>query len=116
MQKIKKYLPGEGRGTNAKRWWKVLAPKGAYNVIRYLIHQEKHVYILFENEDIAKRFLSDAESEGITFSDGSKPTDKAPDDIIALLPNGTICYVGFIGRMCRHSNQCICVDYEEYIR
>ena len=84
--------------------------------IKALINKEKHVYILLKTEEIAKRFLSDAESEGITFSDGSKPMDKAPDDIIALLPNGTICYVGFIGRMCRHSNQCICVDYEEYIR
>ena len=84
--------------------------------IKDLINKEKHVYILLKNEDIAKRFLSDAESEGITFSDGTKPTEKTPDDIIALLPNGTICYVGFIGRMCRHSNQCICIDYEECIR
>lgn len=118
MRKIKdeKYLPGEGRGTDAKRWWKVLAPKGAYNGIRYLINNEKKVYILLKNKESAKRFLSDAESEDITFSDGTKPTNKAPDDIIALLPNGSICYVGFIGRMCRHSNQCICIDYGEYIR
>lgn len=84
--------------------------------IKDLINNEKKVYVLLKNEEIAKRFMSDAESEGITFSDGAKPTNKAIDDIIALLPNGTICYVGFIGRMCRHSNQCICVDYEEYIR
>ena len=84
--------------------------------IKDLISKEKHVYILLKNEDIARRFLSDAESEGITFSDGAKPTNKVPDDIVSLLPNGTICYVGFIGRMCRCSNQCICIDYEEYIR
>ena len=84
--------------------------------IKALINKEKHGYIMLENEDIAKRFLSDAESEDITFSDGTKPTEKTPDDIIALLPNGTICYVGFIGRMCRNSNQCMCIDYEERIR
>lgn len=84
--------------------------------IKDLINKEKHVYIFLENEEIAKRFMSDAEAEGITFSDGSKPTKKEPNDIIALLPNGTICYVGFVGRMCRHSNQCICFDYEEYIK
>ncbi len=84
--------------------------------IRDLINKDKHVYILLKNEEIAKRFMSDAESEGITFSDGTKPTNKASDDIIALLPNNTICYVGFVGRMCRQSDQCICIDYEEYIR
>lgn len=84
--------------------------------IKDLINKEKHVYILLKNEDIAKRFLSDAESEDITFSDGIKATNKEPNDIIALLPNGTICYVGFIGRMCRNSSQCICIDYEEYIK
>lgn len=83
--------------------------------IKDLINKEKHVYILLKNEEIAKRFMSDAETQGITFSDGTKPTNKATDDIIALLPNGTICYVGFAGRMCCRSNQCICVDYEEYI-
>lgn len=84
--------------------------------IKDLINKEKKVYILLKNEEIAKRFMSNAESEGITFSDGTKPTNKAIDDIIALLPNGTICYVGFVGRMCRHSNQCICIDYGECIR
>ena len=83
--------------------------------IKDLINKEKHVYILLKNEDIAKRFLSDAESEGITFSDGSKPTDKDPDDIIALLPNGIICYVGWAGRIYSDTNQCIRVDYEECI-
>ncbi len=84
--------------------------------IKDLINNEKKVYILLKNEQIAKRFLSDAQAEGITFSDGSKPIDNAPDDIIALLPNGTICYVGWAGRICYHSNQCIRIDYEEYIK
>lgn len=83
--------------------------------IKDLINNEKKVYILLKNKDIAKQFMADAETEGITFGDGSKPTDKAPDDIIALLPNGTICYVGFIGRMYRNSGQCVCVDYEEVL-
>lgn len=83
--------------------------------IKDLINKEKHVYIILKNEEIAKRFLGDAEAEGITFSDGSKPTDKELDDIIALLPNGTICYVDWAGRICSHTNQCIRIDYEECI-
>ena len=81
--------------------------------IKDLINKEKHVYIILKNEAVAKRFVEDAEAEGITFSDGSKPSDKPFDNIISLLPDGTICYVGFVGRMCRRSNQCICIDYEE---
>lgn len=84
--------------------------------IKDLINDEKHVYIILKTETIANRFMKDAEAEGITFSDGSKPGDKPLDDIISLLPDGTICYVGFVGRMCRNSNQCICIDYEEYIK
>ena len=83
--------------------------------IKDLINNEKHVYIILKNEAVAKRFVEDAEAEGITFSDGSKPSDKPLDDIISLLPDGTICYAGFVGRMCRHSKQCLCIDYEEYI-
>ena len=79
--------------------------------IRDLINKEKHVYIFLENEEIAKRFMSDAESENITFSDGTKTTEKTHDDIIALLPNGTICYVGWAGRSHSHSDQVIEVIY-----
>ena len=79
--------------------------------IKNLINNEKHVYIVLKNEAIAKRFLVDAEAEGITFSDGSKPSDKPLDDIISLLPDGTICYVGWAGRSHSHSDQVVEVIY-----
>lgn len=79
--------------------------------IKDLINKEKHVYIFLENEEIAKRFMSDAEAEGITFSDDTKTTEKTHDDIIALLPNVTIYYVGWAGRSHSHSVQVIEVIY-----
>ena len=83
--------------------------------IRDLINNEKRVYILLKNKSIAHRFMLDAEACGITFCDDVKPTQRKPDDIMALLPNGTICYVGFLGRMYRNSGQCVCVDYEDVL-
>ena len=84
--------------------------------IKDLINNEKKVYILLKNEDIAKRFMADAETEGITFGDGVKPSYRKPDDIMALLPDGTLCYVGFIGRMYHKSEHCVCVDYDKYLK
>lgn len=57
------------------------------------------IYVYLDNADICKQFLQDAESEGFTFSDGIKPTQKHTSDIIAINPDATINYVGFIGRL-----------------
>lgn len=61
--------------------------------------------------------MSDAELEGITYGDGVKPTERPVDDIMALRPDGTICFLGWAGHMCYHysKNQAIRVDYEKYI-
>lgn len=64
------------------------------------------------------RFMSDAECEGITYGDNVKPTERPVDDIMALQPNGTICFLGWAGRVCYHyaiQNNIIRVDYEKYI-
>ena len=84
--------------------------------IKDLLNNEKKVYILLKNSAIAERFMQDAEAEGLTFGDGVKPTQRKPDDIMSLLPDGSICYVGFLGRIYRNSSQCVCVDYEEYLQ
>ncbi len=83
--------------------------------IKDLINKEKKVYILLKNDDVAEHFMRAAEAEGILFSDGVKPTQRKVDDIIALNSDGTICYVGYLGRMYRNSEQCICIDYENMI-
>ena len=83
--------------------------------IKALINKEKHVYIILKNRKIAKQFFVDAQAEGVTFSDGAMPTTKATDDMVALLPDGTICYVGWAGRSHRNTQNCICIDYEKYL-
>lgn len=85
--------------------------------IRNLINQDKKVYILLRTKAIQYRFMSDAEREGITFSDGVKPTERIADDIMALQANETICFLGWAGRICYHYSKdtAIRIDYEKYI-
>ena len=86
--------------------------------IKELISNEKKVYILLKSKAIQYRFMSDAEREGITYGDNVKPTERPVDDIMALQANGTICFLGWAGRVCYHyatQNNIIRVDYEKYI-
>ena len=76
--------------------------------IKKLINTEKKVYIFLKNRAIQYRFMSDAEREGITYGDNVKPTERKVDDIMALQPNGTICFLGWAGRMCYHYNKKMC--------
>ena len=83
--------------------------------IKQFINQANKVYFFMKDKDTCLRFYQDAEAEGITFG-GSKPTEKEPTDIIALLPEGEICYVGWAGHMCYYNCKegVIRIDYEKY--
>ena len=86
--------------------------------IKELINNEKKVYILLKTKAIQYRFMSDAEREGITYGDKATATEHHVDDIMALQPDGTICFLGWAGRMCYHyarQNNIVRVDYEKYV-
>ena len=85
--------------------------------IRNLIKEEKKVYIYLRDKATEYRFISDAEREGITFGDGVKPTERPIDDIMALHDDGTICFLGWAGRIAYHYNKNAVkrIDYEKYI-
>ncbi len=57
------------------------------------------IYVYLATENICNQFLKDAENEGFTFCDGTKPTAKHSSDILAINDDMTMNYVGFIGRM-----------------
>ncbi|MBE6784403.1 MAG: hypothetical protein E7536_10400 [Ruminococcaceae bacterium] len=71
--------------------------------IRDMIVKGKNVYIILETEKSRSEFMIQAEKEGITFSDGTKPTEKKAEDIMCLRDNGTICYLGWAGRIRFHN-------------
>lgn len=85
--------------------------------IKDLINPEKKVYVFLRTKAIRYRFMSDAEREEITYGDGIKATDRPVEDIMALQPDGTICFLGWAGRMCYHhsKNTAIRIDYEKYV-
>lgn len=83
--------------------------------IKQFTSKTNKVYFFMKDTDTCIRFYTDAEEEGITFC-GEKPTEKKPTDIIALLPNGEICFVGWAGHMCYHNckDGVIRIDYAKY--
>ena len=85
--------------------------------IKELVGKEEKVYIVLKDKATQLRFQSETEKEGITFGDGAKPTDRPVDDIMALKADGTICFLGWAGRMCYHNRRekIIRVDYVKYI-
>ena len=84
--------------------------------IKQFISKTNKVYFFFKDTNLCKQFYQNAEAEGITFG-GTNPTEKEPTDLVALLPIGEICYVGWAGRMCYHNCKegVIRIDYEKYI-
>ena len=67
--------------------------------IKELANMGVRVYVHLKDEETAMRFLRQAESEGFTFGDGVKPTDRHWSDLYAMHTDGTLNYVGAIGRI-----------------
>lgn len=86
--------------------------------IKELVKNEKKVYVYLRNKSIEYRFMSDAEQEGITYADGVKPTERPVDEIMALHDDGTICFLGWAGRMAYHYSKGTIkrIDYEKYVQ
>lgn len=61
------------------------------------------IYVYLKDENVARRFLKDAEAEGFLFGK-KKPTESQPENIIALNRNKQLSYVGTMGRMAFQCN------------
>ena len=91
--------------------------------IKNLVNQNAgKVYAYLSNGEIGNKFMQQAEAEGFTFEDGTKPTSRCYAEIIAVNNNLTINYVGSIGRIAFGSGasvvngqKLIRVDYQKYI-
>ena len=68
-----------------------------------LAANEGRTYVYLKNKKVANQFMIDAESEGFTFSDGKKPTERKTSDIMAVNRNNTINYVGTVGHIAYQS-------------
>lgn len=82
---------------------------------------KKGAWVYLANETVAKKFLSDAEAEGFTYIDGTKPTDKSWQNLYAIHKDWTINTVGWAGHLafknCKmiRGEELVKVDYEKYV-
>lgn len=83
--------------------------------IKELTKGKDKVYVVLQTEEVQKKFMSDAEKEGITFSDGESLKGRKCEDIMVLYDDGTLRYLGWAGRIFFHhiKNDVTCINYEE---
>ena len=67
--------------------------------VRELCELGERVFVYFSDRDVGNEFLRNAEREGFVFGDEKKPTSKEYDEVMAIHPDGTLNYLGFIGYM-----------------
>ena len=85
--------------------------------IKQFISKTNKVCFFMKDKATCRSFYQVAEAEGISFC-GTPPTQKETTDIVALLPSGEICYVGWAGHMCFHNGGIegvIRIDYAKYV-
>ena len=90
--------------------------------IKNLSKLNGRVYVYLANAEIGRRFLQQAESEGFTFKDDAKPTERGYEEIMAINHDGTLNFVGTNGRIAYGSGakrigdeQLIRIDFEKYL-
>lgn len=90
--------------------------------IKELARMNGRVYVYLKDSEIGNQFMKQAESEGFTFADGTKPTERCYSEIMAINHDITINFVGVNGRIAFGSGakkagneELIRVDYKKYI-
>ena len=86
--------------------------------IKELASMGERVYVYLKDEETAQRFLRDAEEEGYSFGDGAKPTERHWSDLYAIHPDGTLNYVGTIGRIeyASGADSAVRIDYSQQLQ
>ena len=68
------------------------------NVLELLALNHR-AYVYTSSPTVRQRFVHDLESEGFTFGDGVKPSERDLGGIMAVNPDMTINFVNFVGTM-----------------
>lgn len=90
--------------------------------IKELVKKNGRVYVYLGDSETGNQFMKQAESEGFTFTDGAKPTERCYAEIMAVNRDITINFVGMNGRIAFGSGAKIIgnevlirIDYKKYI-
>ncbi len=90
---------------------------GTIRRIRDLIDGRHRVYLFFAGQDAKEDFRRRARNEWIRFCDGREVSDRETAQIMRLLDDGTVCYVGLAGFRAFYVGEdrdILRVDYEKY--
>lgn len=88
--------------------------------ITALLKDDNYTFVRLKGENVRRRFLQEAEREGFTYSDGTKPTETEGDDIMVVHSDMTISCVGYIGRLAyrnakrKGDKKIVRIDYVKY--
>lgn len=83
--------------------------------IKSLLKGNSKVYVRFENDEQCKAFFQQAEKEGFTFGDSTKPTAKQTADLIAVTDDMELSYVATYGRIAIQCSAVKCVEFKHII-
>ena len=90
--------------------------------VSYLSTLNGRVYVYLANAQVGEQFMQQAEDEGFTFNDGTLPTARCYDEVMAVNHDKTLNYVGANGHIAFGagantvgSEELIRVDYEKYL-
>ena len=85
--------------------------------IKELANMGERVFVYLKDKETALRFRRDAEAEGFTFPDGVFLTERHWSDLYAIHPDGTLNYVGAIGRIEYRSgaDSVVRIDYSQLL-
>lgn len=67
--------------------------------LKELVKKNGRVYVYLKDSETGNQFMQQAESEGFTFTDGTKPTERCYAEIMAVNRDITINFVGINGRI-----------------
>lgn len=89
--------------------------------LKELVKNNGRVYVYLKDSETGNQFMQQAESEGFTFTDGTKPTERCYAEIMAVNRDITINFVGMNGRIAFGSGaktigneELIRVDFAKY--
>lgn len=67
--------------------------------LKELVKKNGRVYVYLKDSETGNQFMQQAESEGFTFIDGTKPAERCYAEIMAVNRDITINFVGMNGRI-----------------
>ena len=63
-----------------------------------LSQPDAKVYVHLPTQELGRAFAEQAEAEGFTFADGTKPTERLGETFLCLNPDHTLSFIGMFGR------------------